>query len=164
MRSSFAYEMGLRRNGQSTLDIHLIANRPNHPAQLLSLTPPESLPTDYIVLETSPNLRHNPEQTFKQACSKTERKKSETSKRFLFLKLSPSVTCSCRESQSLHCQPLTWMGQNVSLQLVRPVELFIAACVASAMTTNADEMWESAKELIRSQFTKRSMTFLLSSP
>lgn len=32
------------------------------------------------------------------------------------------------------------MGQNVSLQLVRPVELFIAACVASATTANAGEM------------------------
>lgn len=38
------------------------------------------------------------------------------------------------------------MGQNVSLQLVRPVELFIAACVASATTTNAGEMWEPAEE------------------
>lgn len=53
----------------------------------------------------------------------------------------------------------------MSLQLVRPVELFIAASVASGTTTNTGEMWESAEEqcIHRSQILKRSMTLLLSS-
>lgn len=37
------------------------------------------------------------------------------------------------------------MGQYVSLQLVRPVELFIAARVAS-VTTNAGEQHESTED------------------
>lgn len=41
---------------------------------------------------------------------------------------------------------LTRMGQYVSLQLVRPVEFFIAARVASVRTTNAGEQHESAED------------------
>lgn len=52
---------------------------------------------------------------------------------------------------------LTWMGQYVSFQLVGPVELFIAACVASVRTTNADEQHEAAEDWC----INRSITLLL---
>lgn len=53
----------------------------------------------------------------------------------------------------------------MSLQLVRPVELFIAARVASVTTTNAGEQHESTEDrrINRSWTIKRSTTLLLSS-
>jgi len=90
----------------------------------------------------------------------------------LFLRLTPSVTRSCSTTAiPSHFTPnpgaaaLTRMGQYVSLQLVRPVELLIAARVTSATTTNAGKQHESAEDrcIHRSWTIKRSTTLLLSS-